>query len=160
VSYPVVGNVVEDKGQCFYIYKPCLNVNLYTSLPSPLRTLARQPWYVMIYSRDCARTTPIAWLPHSLAARCRHSGSSSKGAVETQLPTICALLSAFAVEHAASCCYLTHWHLSHLSPFSVEALSHGSPGLESPWSQFPGFLASGLGISEFHRTGRGQRYTP
>ena len=56
MSYPVVGNVVEDKGQCFYIYKPCLNVNLYTSLPSPLRTLARQPWYVMIYPETVQQT--------------------------------------------------------------------------------------------------------
>ena len=30
--------------------------NLYTSLPSPLRTLAREPWYVMIYPETVQQT--------------------------------------------------------------------------------------------------------
>lgn len=46
------------------------------------------------------------------------------------------------------------------------ALSHGSPGLESPWALSPGFLASVLWHLQIpqdklgnHRTGRGRRCT-
>ena len=157
--------------------------NLYTGLRACRGGLQGQSWYdwyVMII-HDLPETVrqPLQLLSCTTtlhltcATHLAHLAGIGEAVarVETQLPTIRALLATFAVEHAATSnigIFPTCPHSPLMGRFPgcedstclgapnvfgapksdafqltfrvTWALSHGSPGLEFPWSKFPGFL--------------------